>query len=483
MAVVTQDDFGAGIYRGRRAPRDAVYDAVNALLDDEGQLFRRGGSAYKTPSNVAAATLVGIADAVVAGTAVTLVWTQGSGEFWRVDDAGAATLIPEVPTVQLRPFARGAGVGDYWIAAIGVGGRALLYDGVSATISTYPMSAVEFVTAVGSPARLIATVGSRAYFSNPGDPTAIASGSYHELPNRAVIVGADSIGDSVVLFTTMGVWAVTNMSLDPVDDAGNIQHTVQRVSDLILWGDPGITGYAGRLIVPAIDDVWLFAPGEPPQPVSGDSGNEKIRPLYRSYVKAGYQPGTAAMHRGHYFLPIVNGTTLVDVLVCRLDRGAAWTRWSGHAAAGAYAVRIGSGTRSPKLLGINGTRVTDLTACMDSPGAASDADGSTPTFTVDSNDFELGPAPRGGTLEKVRATYETTGGSPTVDAYSAVGPEGSGYTAATLKRGGGASDGTDYSAWRVGRRGPRARVRLQCSSAVTSLLLRRVELTVRPVGG
>jgi hypothetical protein len=69
-------------------------------------------------------------------------------------------------------------------------------------------------------------------------------------------------------------------------------------------------------------------------------------------VKAGYQPGLATVHRGHYFLPIVNGSTWVDTLVCRLDlERSPWTRWAGHAAGTAYAVRVGATTRSPKLFG------------------------------------------------------------------------------------------------------------------------------------
>jgi hypothetical protein len=147
---------------------------------------------------------------------------------------------------------------------------------------------------------------------------------------------------------------------------------------------------------------------------SPKSLTDNIRPLYRDYVKSGYRPGLAAVHRGHYFLPIVNGTSLVDVLVCRLDRGAAWTRWAGHAAGGAYAQRIGADTRQPKLLGISGARITEVTASMALTGAAQDADATTPVFRVDENDIDLGGGIRPNTAEKVRYVYETTGGTPTV---------------------------------------------------------------------
>jgi hypothetical protein len=259
---------------------------------------------------------------------------------------------------------------------------------------------------------------------------------------------------------------------------------VEKISgDVILWGDPGIASWESVLVVPAIDDVYLLGADGQTQGISA-----AIRPLYRSYVKAGYQPGIAGVHRGHYFLPVLNGTTLVDVLVCRLDRPAGeagfrpWTRWSGHAAGGAYAQRIGAATRSPEFFGISGQRVTDLTGCMDvTSSGTTDADATTAPFRVDSSDFGLGDV-RPGTASIFRQVYETTGGTPVVVVKSAVGAEGSAFSAATLKRGGGSSDGTSYSSWRVDRRADRIRIRIECESGVTKLLLRRGELTVRRNG-
>jgi hypothetical protein len=97
----------------------------------------------------------------------------------------------------------------------------------------------------------------------------------------------------------------------------------------------------------------------------------------------------------------------------------------------------------------------------------------------ESNDDDLGPGIRANTAEKVRYVYETSGGTPTFAVSSAIGPESAAFTAATLKRGGGASDGTDYSAWRVGRKAERIRFKFTTSSQVTSLILRRREVTIR----
>jgi hypothetical protein len=163
------------------------------------------------------------------------------------------------------------------------------------------------------------------------------------------------------------------------------------------------------VIVPAFDDVFILSPDGPMQPISGsrtrtDGG---IRSLYRSYVSAGYTPGRATVHRGHYWLPIVSGTTVIDVLVCRLDRGFAWTRWAGGAAGTAYtAWRTDTG--APRLLGTSGQRVTDCTTCLDATGNTIDLGIATsiPTFTVIPGDFDMGDPPA--TVRQANLTYELT---------------------------------------------------------------------------
>jgi hypothetical protein len=218
--------------------------------------------------------------------------------------------------------------------------------------------------------------------------------------------------------------------------------------------------------------------------ISPDTGiavlSKNIRPLYRSYVAAGYLTGAAVVHRAHYFLPILaaDGLTIVDTLICRLDRAASWTRWAGYAAGRAY-TQMASASSAPRLLGASGRRVLNLTGSMEATGATQDADLTTPTFTVISNDDDLGPGIRANTAEKVRYVYETAGGTPTFTVSSAIGPESAAFTAATAKRGAGASDGTDYSAWHVGRKAERIRFKFTTSSQVTSLILRRREVTIR----
>lgn len=573
MPQLLQEDWSGGIYRGRKSPPNGVYEALNALVDDEGNLFRRNGSSFKSNTDVAQ-NLAGLFDGYLGPGLRTLAWTADANQVYYLDsdDATPGTISPGV---RVDPFARGAVVAgtlflpcsvhgdgvfswagarkalaDPTFPAVNVtnGSAVMTASGTSWTTKYEPGTIVVFLVSLGSPdgdawftvasvdsntqitlsapwpystssgvatpllqnygaatapllgglpfipqylaaagaiPRLWAAARNRAYYSEPGNPHTQLANNFIDLPAPSQIIGADSIQDIVILFATDGVWTIANTDLDPVDDAGNVQWQQRRASrDVILWGDPGIAAWAGNLVVPAVDDVFLFAPSGEARQISGNRyrSDGGIRPIYRSYVAAGYQPGTASVHRGHYFLPIVNGTTWVDTLVCRLDRGFAWTRWAGHAASTAFRQRIGSSTRSPKLLGIAAKRITDLTACLNISGAAQDADGSTPTFTVDSNDDDLGPGIRPNTAEKVRYVYETTGGTPTFSVLSAIGPEGSSYAAATLKRGGGASDGTDYSAWHVGRKAERIRFRFTTTSQVTSLILRRREVTIRQAG-
>jgi hypothetical protein len=63
------------------------------------------------------------------------------------------------------------------------------------------------LAAVGTPARLIYCYNNRAYFTAPGT-LALTVTDYHELYGADVITGADSFGDTLVLFTTSGTWMI-----------------------------------------------------------------------------------------------------------------------------------------------------------------------------------------------------------------------------------------------------------------------------------
>jgi hypothetical protein len=82
-----------------------------------------------------------------------------------------------------------------------------------APIGTVP-AGTGHVATVGSPGRLVVTAGGRAYFSGAAQLGTFDPTDYHEIPPPATIIGADSVRDMLVLFSTQGVWLVSNMNLD-----------------------------------------------------------------------------------------------------------------------------------------------------------------------------------------------------------------------------------------------------------------------------
>jgi hypothetical protein len=560
--TILQEDFSGGISGGRRAPPNTVYDAVNALISDEGQLYRRGGDVYYSSADttpafvnvgayfmpaVRATRVFGWNDFTASPLSLTLapvflglgaapdrrpvqignflVWPNDTSASYALYggtlstasySAGTATFTAGSKTVTGAGTAWVANVTPGMIIAPGATSRQGVVTNVgndttltlmdpwpttTFTAAAYNASIVSstsfatidrgvgtHVAAAGSGApRLVFMTSNRAYLSDVNDPTTLSANvnQFLEFPAGSLILGGEGYGDSCFIFTDSGVWRADNLSLDAIDDLGNVQWQQERINGaLILWGENGIASWRGATIVPGTDDVHLMAADGTTESLSGDPSNGKIRKQYRSYVKAGYLPGTAAVWNGHYVLPIYqksgNTGTPIDTLICRLDRGAVWTRWAGHAAGTGFAVLPG---QPSKLLAATGARISDTSGCFSLTGGTTrDADLTTPTFTVDSNDFDLGPGIRPNTVEKVRYVYETAGGTPTFTFASAVGAEGASYTNGTLKRGGGASDGTDYTAVRINRKAERMRFRFRTSSQLTSLILRRLELTVRPAG-
>jgi hypothetical protein len=83
----------------------------------------------------------------------------------------------------------------------------------------------------------------------------------------------------------------------------------------------------------------------------------------------------------------------------------------------AYAERVGSTTRSPKLLGISGQRVLDLTATLTPTSSnPTDADGTTADAVLTTRDYPTG-ANQPGFVKTVRGRYELV--DPYVDDFEA----------------------------------------------------------------
>jgi hypothetical protein len=578
LANQLQDDFSGGLYVGRKAPPTAVYDCVNGLINDEGLIFRRGGSEYK--SNTAVDPVVNLADAYTAAGQRT-IFTGGilHGSSWTLDTDDQTPVVISGPFEALTrgaaangavffPFARPGyiwayagsrlgssystgtmavtngsadvtGTGTAWlthldagslIAINGAGDRLYAVRSVGSDTSltltepwafttgsgvTYqsadifeiqPAPIVDyyqtgssrtsglFITSVGAQPRLVVATKQRVFMSNRGTPTVFDATDYLELPSDVEITGADALGGTAVIFTTRGVWGLSNLDFDAVDAVGNVQWQQQQLNkDLILWGDAGVAAWAGRFVVPAVDDVWLFSLDGPPEIISGSRfpGDGGIRTLYRGYVSSGFQPGIASVYRGHYLLPIVDPDddyAVQDVLVCRLDRGFTWTRWAGHAAGIAYAQRVGASSRTPKLLGASGSRVTDLTGCFDPTDSnTTDADGTAPDFELVTRDMPTG-ANQPGFAAKVRARYELDSDTATIAVAFSSDQDDGVFTDLTERgeqdggSGWAASDGSKYQWAIVGKRRERIRFRFRLTGASSRFVLRSIELLTRPSG-
>ena len=417
------------------------------------------------------------------------------------------------------------------------------YEGATAAGQAYTLHNIYKITTADpyvasdtyavSTARLLWHDERNVYFSSlrttapQENPHTFSPTDYHTVPDGARIVGIAAIGQIVLVFTTAGIWRLTGIAYNIVDAAtGDPQHSFELLSkDYILVSPAAIAYWEQYLVVPCTDGIYLIDGTSSPVRIS-----KSIDPLWHDYIRFGYKAGGAAVYKGRYFLPILVGSSSVkDVLVCRLDRGARdrrrrvmfpWSRLQGSGAEiAAYAVKNAADPRSPKLLGAefpDTARVTDCSGYF-TPSAANkqDADGTTPDFEIVTRDFPTG----GLTLNTVRYArlgYELvadTGDDPRLilDYASGIrrddapkwgdpngewgvgfGPSGTSGWAAT-------SDGEfspvmrgstrDYAypsilephRFRLNKRLRYARLRLRADNGPAELcVIRRIELQIRP---
>jgi hypothetical protein len=342
LGALEQLDFSGGIWRQDArdlVPANGAYDIVNFLTgEDDGILFRRGGSQRKsTPAISDAGGIVFIWDGRIAETSFTLLGTQSG--IWKLD-------TDDTTPVDLS----GAPNLDSPRRAVSIDGKLYLdggwiFDPAGPTWTAFTSPASEIWSFAVNGERLLAGVVDKVYFSAWGDATNMPVDDYHQIPDGGLIIGVDVLRNVAMVFTTTGLWTITNMDFDELDDVGNVQHLVERADpSLILWRKEGIATWRDALIVPAMNGIWL---------TTADGGQERIdtsiAALYRSYLAAGYMAGNATVFRSHYFLPILNPSfNVVDLLVCRLDRpyrsraGTAfpWFRFTGNLRA--FALRSSS---------------------------------------------------------------------------------------------------------------------------------------------
>jgi hypothetical protein len=231
------------------------------------------------------------------------------------------------------------------------------------------------------------------------NPHSFAATDYYRFPDGVHITGLATIGQALLVFTTAGVWTYEGLAFEETDAEGNVQHRVQLLSrDIVLVNQAGLATFQQAVIAPCLDGIYLIDGVSSPRKVS-----RPLDKLYQRYVQRGYSIGGAAVYRGHYFAPILDGSTQRDLLVARLDRPVEmdgliafpWTRFNGAGGnISGFAVRTLDAVSEPELLGAESqetSRVVAATAYF-SPDATvkQDADGTDFTWMLVTRDFETG---------------------------------------------------------------------------------------------
>lgn len=241
--------------------------------------------------------------------------------------------------------------------------------------------------------RWVVAAGSQIDFSDVFDMNTWTPTNYHSFP--APVVGLGVIRDVLLVFTEAGVYAVSNMAYDLEDASGNVQQRREIVNaDLIAWGHDGIAPWAGSLVVPALDGVWLVDSLGAPVKIS-----QRIQDLYLGYVRtSGYKPGVAEVFNGHYLLPILTSANVwVDTLVCKLTPSNSGTTFAWSQLSGSGAQVTGFAERSstpPLLLGASArstSRVLDVSGYFNpSASVKQDADSTAHSFQLTTRNIPTG---------------------------------------------------------------------------------------------
>lgn len=403
-----EDDLSRGMFTARapeKIPNGGAFDITNGLLDEQNVVYRRGGSTYMSATPLGEPAVLLNAFLRSGGQQTVLVTDKGlfrltaSGGYEQIEGfAGfSGPLALQRPTIFEGVI--------YFTAGI-------TFDGSKRGEATEKRG--YYATAGG---RLLAGEGSKIAFSQvpakEGEALTWAEADYHELPEGVRITGMQGFRSSCVVFTTEGIWIISGLEKELTDEEGNIQQTLDRYSpDAVLWGSTGgVAGWSGGLIVPCKDNIWLMELG-----VSSEKAapfvhiSDPIANVYRSYVAAGYRPGVAAVHHGHYFLPILNGATVIDMLVCRLDatnsRGQHTYPWTHMVGFAARCPIVAITDEDQSFIGAQTGLGRVLTLGFFEPGAgfATDADGSEIPFSVTYRDILTGQLIRN-LVAKARLSY------------------------------------------------------------------------------
>lgn len=413
FARTVEEDLSRGMFPSlapERIPKGGAFDITNGLLDEQNVVYRRGGTTYRCQTPLGEPRMLwngflkhgGIQTLMAAGSFLYRILPSGTAEAVGIGTA-ALTRAQVFEGVLYMPN-RNTYNGE---------GKVELAENVP--------SALYFAVAGG---RLLTGNGSRVSFcgvpKKEGEALVFAETDFHQLPGGVEIVGMQGLRTSCVVFTTEGIWVIGGLEKELTDAEGNIQQTLDVYSaQSVLWGNNGVAGWSGGLVVPCKDNIFLMELGvssERAQPFVSISG--AIQNVYRGYVAAGYKPGVAAVYRGHYFLPILSGANVVDMLVCRLDatdgRGRRTSPWSHLKGSGALLPALAVTDEETAFLGATAGvgRVLSLDYFEPSVAVENDADGSAIPFEITTRSIPTGSL-NPNTIAKARLLYRLVAGPGT----------------------------------------------------------------------
>lgn len=510
LSRIVQQDLSGGMFpelAPELIPPNGAFDITNGLLNEQNVVVRRGGTNYYSSAPAGGPVRLLWSGYLKNGGLQTILCT--ATESFRVEPGGALHFIALAP-----PGALSQGTvfqGRLYVP--GVNGRTHVWDGANAAEDGRASASPFYATAAN---RLVVGSGQRVSVSKipAAEGEAVSweeTTNFLNLPEGVAITGMAGLRTSVVVFTSLGIWVIGGLAHKEItDSAGNIQWSQDRYSaDAVLWGEPGLAAWKGGLVVPCKDDVWLMELGvtsEKHAPFRSISG--PIRNLYRGYVTAGCHPGAAVVFNGHYFLPVMSGDNVIDMLVCRLEgvgpRAApAWTHLKGYGAEIPALTSTVSDVEGP-LIGATAGVARVLRLGYFTPGAtvATDADGSAVPFEITTRSIPTGNLVPN-TVLKARLSYRMVAGPATkIEIFfgeTPYGPDwgefawadGSDWVAASgpfvslgesVPPATADPEGVVPKTWRVSEKVRYARVRIVLNGPASQVSLRALELFVRPSG-
>lgn len=480
---LSQNDWSEGEVRDV-APAlispSGAYSMTNALLDEDGSPYRRGGSFYKSSNGLEGTGLRWGWDGYLLNGPRTIIATESEFGTLAADDkaltaiGGGGLDFPTQAAAMDDLLYIGSGGGTIWAGSrkaanystgsisVTNGSKTVTGSGVTwatlvdpgmmlqigserlyvvenfpttstmtlrdpyvgetkagASYSLMPIYAVtsadpyvgaEFVTVCAN--RFVYGVGRQIFFTEVDNPhttiNSLGTSNEHTLPAGIKITGLETVGQTVLIFTSKGIWTLDGLALSIVDLNGNSQQRIQLLStDMILETVSGIAGWGQRLVVPTMSGIYLMDGVSQPSPISKPIGR-----LYLQRLSEGFRPGQASVYRGHYFLPLLSsGGRAKETLVCRLDRPTSsrsqtvypWSRLAGDGGeTAAYFIRSLT-LEHPRLFGgqsRSSSRIVDCTSFFEPSAArATDADGTVFDLDIVTRDYETGA----GTINKVRS--------------------------------------------------------------------------------